>query len=381
MAQSHGFGLCSQGVRKGNDMLKYTSRVSLEVLFQQLAKVPLARRLMHDVSVLARGPCVVFLRCHRLLPDDDKGRLHHHTLDGLSMTPGQLAKALEPIQKHLPIVHMAEAVEMLLSGKRLKHSFAVLSFDESYKTTAELAAPLCQSLHIPACFFVTTYHAGHATSLWHDQIHCLLEDVAPNPVSLPWMDRVLKTYSGQNRKESSQRLLRHLTRYSEAQRKRRFKELLAIRTVPQVKTQHDEMLSLKDISRFKANSYFSFASHGHQHLPLASLEPHLLEQELAKPREILRKCATSSYVDVISYPFGYSENINHEVTSLAQTIGYRAAFTSIKGVARPGDHMFTLPRLSISSPTNLLHAYELQSLSRAIDELLLVALDDKRVAH
>lgn len=345
-------------------MLKYASRVGLEVLLQQLAKVPLARRAMHEASLRTQGPSVVILRCHRLLPDDDEGRLHHHAHAGLSLTPRQLAEILGPIQQHLPFVHLAEALEVLAKKRHTRQTLAVLTFDESYQTSAELAAPLCAGLNIPACFFVTT----HPSSLWHDQIHCLLEDVAPHPVSLPWMDRVLRTYSTPKRRESSRRLLSHLARYSETQRKERLKELLALRNEPLCLPKHDTMLTTKHIGTLRSNPYFSFASHGHRHLPLASLEPELLEEELAKPRQILKQCAGASYVDALSYPYGFSEHLSEEVAERAAALGYRAAFTAIKGVACPGDDLFNLPRLRLTWPANPLHTYELQELSRVIDE-------------
>jgi hypothetical protein len=61
----------------------------------------------------------------------------------------------------------------------------------------------------------------------------------------------------------------------------------------------------------------------------------------------------------------------------ARAAGYRAGFTALPGVARPGDHLFWLPRLAIDRHSTGVNAYELAGTLNAIDEILLAASGDQ----
>ena len=317
---------------------------------------------------------MVFWRWRRLLPDTAAGRAHIDTATGAAMTELQLETELKKIQETLEFIHPGEALAELASGTRLPESSAVLTFDESFATTAELAMPVLHRLQIPALFFVSTEsiaNAGKIGSLWDQDIHALVEDLAPEPIKVPWVDRVLKTETPAQRANAIRRLLLSLVSLDEERIEERIRALYdRLGRQPRTKVL-DRMLTGAELEALCQDPLVSVGAHGHLHHAFTSLSDVALQAELRRPRELLREICGPSFVDAVSYPFGRPPYVDERVVTAAQEAGYRAGFTALKGVARPSDHLFWLPRLALG--TDGQDAYELQGISDAIDELILVA--------
>jgi peptidoglycan/xylan/chitin deacetylase (PgdA/CDA1 family) len=354
-------------------VLKNASRAILKGWMRQVARMPLTRRAMHTLSVATRGPSVAFLRCRRLVPETAAGDMHLDRFLGLAMTPTELGDALEDCQRTLRFVHMAEALSALTRGRRMPEGAAVLTFDESFAANLELALPVLRRLGVPATFFVTTAHLDGTTTLWDEEVAAILAAVAPTPLSLPWVDRVLRTDTRASRASAARRLIGLLASLDEERLDRRLEELRAraggeVRIGPL-----DRMLTATELERSSRDSLVSIGAHGHRHLAFASCGPEVLERELTQPRNILQELAGTAFVDVVSFPFGRPPYIDEHSCTAARKAGYRAAFSAERGVARPGSYMFRLPRLAMGPGIRAMDAYELQGMSDAVDELLLVA--------
>lgn len=108
-------------------------------------------------------------------------------------------------------------------------------------------------------------------------------------------------------------------------------------------------------------------------MPLATLNADDQIKEIGLSRKLLAEAAGDRYVDVFSYPFGYPDTINDAVIDRVQEAGYQAAFTSQGGIVRPGNCLFSLPRVRIANNQGIEHLDE-GDISNLIDEVLLVAL-------
>ncbi|MFZ9887595.1 MAG: polysaccharide deacetylase family protein [Myxococcota bacterium] len=337
---------------------------------------------MHRVSVAARGPAVAFIRLRRLVPDTAAGEGHADRFLGLAMTPRELERALRDISRTLRFVHLGEALTALTRGRRMREGAAVLTFDESFAASIELALPVLRKLQIPLTLFVTTGHLDGTSTLWDSEVTTIVRGMAPVPLSLPWVDQVLKTDTRSARAASVRRLLRHLASLDEERLERRLEEL---RTRAGGTCRHDaldRMLTAQELTRLARDPLITVGAHGHRHVAFASVTGEALREELAKPREILRELCGRSFADVVSYPFGRPPYIDEASCAAARAAGYQAAFSAESGVARPGSHLFRLPRIALGPNIRAMDAYELQGMSDAIDELLLVATGSQdRIRH
>jgi peptidoglycan/xylan/chitin deacetylase (PgdA/CDA1 family) len=317
------------------------------------------------------------LRARRLVPDTDRGRAHPDRRAGSAMTPRELERELREAQGTLRFVHLGEAVEMLSRGERLPSSMAVLTFDESFAATAELALPVCRALGVPATFFVTTGHLDGKHTLWDEEVRTAIEHIAPQPLAVPWIDRVLRTDTAPRRNAAARRVLLSLAALDEERLVRRLEDLYARAGGRPAPEPLDRMLTAAEVAALAEDPLVTFGAHGHRHLSLASASDEALDEELALPRKVLHDVAGSAFVDVMSFPFGRAPYVDERAVHAARAAGYRAAFSAEPGVARPGDHLFRLPRLPIGPDTSGLAAYQLQGTFDAVDEIVLVASGDR----
>jgi peptidoglycan/xylan/chitin deacetylase (PgdA/CDA1 family) len=336
---------------------------------------------MHALSVKARGECVVFLRCRRLLPDSAGGRAHPDLKAGSGMLASTFERTLVDVKRTLRFMHAGEAVSALEEGTRIGESMAVLTFDESFASTAELALPILRKHGIPALFFVSTSHLNGAHSLWDQEIFSLLERMAPTPLSVPWVDSILRTETAKARTQSARRLLLTLLPLDEARVFERVRDLHERAGLPARFHPLDRMITAHELRVLASDPHVSVGAHGHRHVALTGLSDEMLAEELALPRTTLRELCRSSFIDVVSYPFGRPPYVDERVATAARVAGYRAAFTATSGVARPGDHRFLMPRLALRP--GVVDAFALLGVSDAVDELLYVATatEDRVIAE
>ena len=340
---------------------------------KQVLRYTLTRKLLHHLSEKLRGPSIVFLRCRRVLPQNAFGEHHREAHNPGALFPAQLERLLQEVCKHLPILYLGEAMALLRAGKVLDRSYAVLTFDEGYRSSLDAALPVLEKMNIPATFFLCTAHLDQENTLmWDEEIHGLLATISPSQLSLPWMDRQLPTYPPDAAYQTGLDLLKHLIHLDDEKRQQRIaslRELAPQGPRPSMLDQHVDLQSLRELAD---HPLLTFGAHGHSHAPLLSLPTDQLLDDLHLCRQILQKACGKSYVDVLSFPFGHQNQLAPELLQRAMEVGYLGALHADEGVARPGDHIYALPRLLLSKKSRILEAYELQGLSTALDETLLV---------
>ena len=358
-------------------MLREASRAALRGVLRQVGRVPLTRKALHWLSVSSRGAGVAVLRARRIVPGTARGKKHPDRRSGSAMTPHELERELASAMGTLRFVHMSEAIEALAGGDRLAKACAVLTFDESFATTAELALPVCRALGVPATLFVTTGHLDGKHTLWDEEVRACVERISPTPLAVSWIDRVLRTDTPKKRASATRRLLLSLAALDDARLQERLDELFARAGGRPATDPVDRMLTAPEVKALAKDPLVTFGAHGHRHLSLAYAPDASLDDELARPRDILRDIAGDSFLDVMSFPFGRAPYVDDRAVHAARHAGYRAAFTAEPGVARPGDHLFRLPRLPIGPSSSGVAAYELQGTFDAVDDIVLVASGDR----
>ena len=207
---------------------------------------------------------------------------------------------------------------------RLKDGLAVLTFDESFATTAELALPVCRALGVPFSIFVTTSHLDDGVTLWDEAVRSVVERAAPSPLAVPWIDRVLKTDTRKNRASAVHRLLLSLASLDEERLHRRLDDLFSRWGGRPAVDPLDSMLDAARVQSLAREPLVSFGAHGHTHVSLANCTDAVLARELEEPRARLRALAGSSFADVVSYPFGRVPYVDERVVHAARAAGYLA---------------------------------------------------------
>jgi peptidoglycan/xylan/chitin deacetylase (PgdA/CDA1 family) len=319
------------------------------------------------------------VRVRRLLPATSRGAAHPDRRRGAALFPDELERALIAAQKTLTFVHLGEALAALRRGARLTRGLAVLTFDESFAATAELALPLCRALGVPFTLFVTTgpLDEPEPQTLWDSHVHAVVGAMAGRPLSTGFLDRPLSTSSPTERDAAARRVVLSMVSLDEQELWRRVHELNAIAGGPPAVPSLDRLLQAEELRRLCADPLVAIGAHGRAHLSLATASDAALQDELVQPRARLQQLCGGAFVDVVSYPFGRPPYVDDRVIQAARAAGYRAGFTALPGVARPGDHLFQLPRLPLDRRASAVEAYELAGTLAAVDELLLAATGEE----
>ena len=214
--------------------------------------------------------------------------------------------------------------------------------------------------------------------MWDQEVHAITASLSPNPIALSWMDRQLPTYPASNAAQSAKDLLRHLLQLDPQKREQRITDLRALVATEVRPSILDRHVSQYELNQYAKHTLLSFGAHGHTHQPLLTLDQTSLEQELRLCREIIASVCGQSYIDVLNFPFGNQNQISPGLLQSIMAEGFIAALYDGDGVARPGDHLYALPRLLLSQETRILETYELQGLATALDEVLLVVTGSEK---
>jgi peptidoglycan/xylan/chitin deacetylase (PgdA/CDA1 family) len=356
-------------------MIREATALVLRKSLQNVGRIPFTRKLLHSVSMATRGAGVVFLRLRRLLPDDDTGRRHPDRATG-SLLPHEFGHRLEEAKRVARFVHIGEAIERLRAGRRLREPLAVLTFDESFVLTAELALPVCRQLGVPMLQFITTHalEQPHRT-LWDEEVRAVLHAVAPHPLTVGFVDRPLQTDDDAAIATSHRLLLLSLASLDERELQRRLTELFAHSGGAPAVRHIDRMIDVDALQRLQHEPLFACGAHGHNHYAMAATTDDALAHELWRPRELLQSHAGSSFANVLSYPFGRRPYVDDRVIHAARAADYRAGFTAYAGLARPGDHLYQLPRVSLSSAG--MRTMQMQGMLDAADAMVQAASGDQ----
>ncbi len=340
---------------------------------QQLLKYTFTRRWLHVLSQKTRGHSIVFLRCRRVLPDNILGKKHRDATNPGALFPKQLASLLEEIQQRLQFLYLGEAISKLRSGKALDQSYVVLTFDEGFESSINAALPILEDMNIPATFFVCSKHLATEDSfMWDQEVHAITQSLSPTPIVVPWMDRQLPTHPSSHATQSANDLLRHLIQLPTEKREQRLRDLKGLCASEIRHPTLDRHINHQELASFAKHSLLSFGSHGHTHHPMLSMTTNTLLAELKQSRTILADVCGQSYVDVLNFPFGSHKQLSPTLIQNVMESGFVAALYDGDGIARPGDHLFKIPRLLLSQKTRILETYEIQGLATALDEALLV---------
>ena len=122
-------------------------------------------------------------------------------------------------------------------------------------------------------------------------------------------------------------------------------------------------LNWPQIKEMYESGLVDFQAHGHDHrnLKTISVDPTLLHHEVTTSRDLIKENLHKE-VDIYAYASGHR---NQLVIDHLRENGFRAAVGISEGLAKPGRHLFNIPRIQVDKTINFL-LFKLR-LSGAVD--------------
>ncbi len=302
---------------------------------------PMLGRLASFVIGVYDCPIVMY---HRVLPDDTVDR----TLDvNTVVTPEMFEANLLFLLKRFSVVPLSDMMMGIRAGK----PSCVITFDDGWLDTYEVAFPILKRLGVPATVFLPTAYIGTHRLFWYDRVeqllrrwdtelsvkalreHCarllavhLPEDVHTTAGVFYWMVHSLKVH---HPADIEVRLL-------EAERA----------TFGRSNTDSIKRLLMNwDEVRTMGCDGISFGSHCVNHSILPTLSYEEQRTEIVESRRTLLS-QQIHYVDCISFPNG---NYDQDSLDLSEKAGYRLFMSASIGPCGTGVSKRLAHRIGMSS--------------------------------
>ncbi len=359
-------------------MLFTTSQDSLKRALEYVTKLPFSKTLLHKISVKARGHCIAFFSLHRVIEESLHTLRHPHYQNRTALTLRQAQKLLSYISNRLPFISLAEAMEYLKGNQKMNRSHAVFLVEVPYLQTVQKLNPLLDELRIPATYILDTESIKDGQMPWSDEIAYRIGSTDKKEISVTFIDRAFSLETPKSREQATQHIIDNLSHASPNTLLLRMIELREVLKETAIPPVEERICTLQQLEKMSLNPLFSFASSGRLRLPFSDISYDEAEQEIAQSKQELTTMFSHAFVPVFFYPTGSDKRHSKEIVRLLIANGYQAAISRSFGVCRPGDNMFRLLRLPFAWGAKSFEQFELQGLSDAIDEFLLVTFGQER---
>jgi peptidoglycan/xylan/chitin deacetylase (PgdA/CDA1 family) len=271
---------------------------------------------------------------HRVQPTADP--LFPEELDA-----ARFAALVERFQQWFTILPLSEAVERLAAGSLPPRALSI-TFDDGYADNRTVALPILQRLGVKATFFVA---AGFLDGgrMFNDTVIGAVRgcpgptlDVASiglgvhDVASVPARRRAIETLIG---------ALKHLDPREREERAR------AVADAAGARLPDDLMLSSQQVRELRAAG-MEIGGHTLTHPILLRVSDAEARAEIATGHERL-EAILGERVSLFAYPNGKpGRDYGPAHVRMVRELGFKAAFSTAHGAARPGDDLYQLPRFT-----------------------------------
>jgi peptidoglycan/xylan/chitin deacetylase (PgdA/CDA1 family) len=237
---------------------------------------------------------------------------------------------------------------------------AIVTFDDGYRDNHDAALPILQELQVPATFFIPTDFFERPRLPWWDHVAYVLKTtIAPRLVLKRTDDDAspLTIAFGPDptpdaRTEAIMRVIRAFLD-GEIPDHAPFLNRLENQAEVAVDSRalgRELFMTWEHLKRLAALGH-TIGSHGHSHVPLATLADAPQRRDLALSRTIL-EAAVNRPVRTVAYPYGWPGAFSPRTIELAADVGYTLGFTALEGINQPDSPDFAplaLRRLTVGA--------------------------------
>lgn len=234
-----------------------------------------------------------------------------------------------------------------LKGRRLPSRFVVVTFDDGYRDTLDVAKPLLAEFGVPFTVFLTTGFLDRTSLPVELELGRHFEMRLPSTSWGP-IDRMFTALSGRLRKlsaeyETQRRRLKGASDEERARIVRSLRDHLSGDTF-------DLLLSWDEVRLLEKSPLVTIGAHGHAHLDLTTAATADAASEVSLSR---RRITEELGVVPEFFCFAYGAAKEEHLT-MVERAGFRAAFGIGTEVVHPGSlDPYRIPRVDISDTVSL----------------------------
>ncbi|NNM83124.1 MAG: polysaccharide deacetylase family protein [Burkholderiales bacterium] len=278
------------------------------------------------------GAKLSILIYHRVLPEADPMLPDVVDADRFDAQMGVLSSLFN-------LLPLSEAVMRLKSGS-LPARAACITFDDGYADNAEVALPILKKYGVPATFFIATGYLNGGI-MFNDKVIETVRRLSCGEHVFPEIG--MRSLTGNREKTDVVRDLLSFLKYRPLSERQDFLD----RIIDSERIVLPANLMMRsDQVRLLADSGMEIGGHTVNHPILNGLNARQAKQEIGEGRIALEEI-TGQSIRLFAYPNGVpGRDYGREHIQLLREMGFEAAVSTSRGVARRESDPFQLPRFT-----------------------------------
>lgn len=271
---------------------------------------------------------------HRILPRPDPLLPNEVAAD-------QFRDNMQMLADRFNVLDLSEGLQRLKDGT-LPPLAVCLTFDDGYRDNCTVALPVLKELGLPATFFIATGYLDGGR-MWNDTLLEIIRNWPQNAIDLQdWGVPLIGMATSVERQKAWQILFRWMRRIGMRGRD----EMLA-RLQARVKSPLpvDLMMTTEHVRTLHAEA-MEIGCHTDKHPILTRVSNDVVHSEITRSRSRLEDIIQAP-VRFFAYPNGIpSDDYNPDHVNIVKGLGFKAAFSTAWGAAKPSSNLFELPRFT-----------------------------------
>ena len=261
------------------------------------------------------------------------------------LSADEFAAHLGYLKKHTNVISLSEAIELRASRTRLPPNAAVITVDDGYRDSFDVAYPILSSFGFPATLFAVADFVDGKCWLWTDLIRFVLSNTKKTSLAVEFGNGAninLKWCSVKERSGLAERInavLKQLPKYRRDLMIKQISDLLEIDIPRSVPTEYASLTWQQ--AREMETHNIQIESHTATHPILTCVGESDLNHEVRNSKELLER-ELGKTVKHFCYPNG---DFNPSVKKSVAAAGYRSAVTTQYGFNNGNEDPYALKRI------------------------------------
>jgi peptidoglycan/xylan/chitin deacetylase (PgdA/CDA1 family) len=308
-------------------------------IFSRLAALTGITRAL---EVAARRPCIFIVNYHRVT-NPETCPFDRAVIEA---TPEVFDQQMALLKRRYNVIGLDEVQSIVHGQTPLRHFHVMVTFDDGYRDTHDVALPILKSHGLPAAFFLTTGFIETNKVPWWDQLAFVVRTSTQRRIRLTY-PRDIELNVDELGTEGTIHAVLRAYKHPDTKDVARFLSEVATACDVRLPDQSAERLFLSWAeARALAAAGMGIGSHTHTHELLAKLTREQQQDECLRSRDLLREHLGVA-VDALAFPVGGRTAFSHVTKQCLRDTGYRTAFSYGGGVNRPGMDPLDLKRTTV----------------------------------
>lgn len=300
---------------------------------------------LHRLAAPVTRGAGAILMFHRVRPGVQRAFAPNRLLE---ITPEFLDAVVAQLKElRFAIVDLDTALTMI--ADRADMPFAVLTFDDGYKDTRDVALPILRKHDAPFTMYVTTGFAERTARLWWIELEEAIARLARIRVSIGGQDFDLPATTAAEKTAAYATVYKALADGSEEQLLDVIGRLAREAGIDPRSIAEEECLDWAGIEEMSRHPLCTIGVHTLTHPRLGKVSDAQMRRELAQSRAIIESHVGKPAMH-LAYPVGNRVAAGAREFEAAHDLGFRSAVTTRPGMIFPAHdaRRAALPRLSIN---------------------------------